>query len=383
MNEPPPLPGSTSGSRTNDAGQSIDDGKGRTFPCQQCGADLRFSIGQQQLQCPFCGWTKAIAFDEATAAAEQDYGAMLGRLTLLREQGRTDKVAASEIRCSSCGATVVFTETLTSTECGCCGSPLQRENVHDSPDRVPVDGVLPFHVEQTRAAANLAAWVQSRWFAPNEFRRRGVNAKFNGLYLPFWTFDTMAHTRYSGQRGEHYTVTVGTGQNKREETRTRWRHASGSFEQFFDDVLVSATTAVPKRLLDALEPWSLDKCAPFSQQLLAGFLAQTYSVPLDKGFDEAKVRMEGALRVEVKRRIGGDEQRIDSMHVWHAAIKYKHLLLPVWLMAYRFRDKTYQVVVNANSGEVQGERPYSWVKILLFVAGLATAIGAIVVIANR
>ncbi len=36
--------------------------------------------------------------------------------------------------------------------------------------------------------------------------------------------------------------------------------------------------------------------------------------------------------------------------------------------AYRFQAKVYQVLVNARTGEVQGERPYSAVKIALLVA---------------
>lgn len=79
--------------------------------------------------------------------------------------------------------------------------------------------------------------------------------------------------------------------------------------------------------------------------------------------------------MEVKRRIGGDVQRIDSIHTRHDAITYKHLILPVWMLAYRYGKKSYQVVVNAGTGEVQGDRPYSWVKITLaaVVALLAAA----------
>jgi hypothetical protein len=55
-------------------------------------------------------------------------------------------------------------------------------------------------------------------------------------------------------------------------------------------------------------------------------------------------------------------------------VTFKHLLLPVWLMAYRYKDKPYRVVINAVTGEVSGERPYSVVKIVsAIVAGLAVA----------
>jgi hypothetical protein len=366
----PTTPGTTQG-----AGQRIDEGKGRIFPCEKCGADLKFAIGQQSLQCPFCGWTKAMVLDANATVVEHDFRAMLGRIAEQRRKGQTDGVGTSEVRCSSCGATVVFSGTLTSTECACCGTPLQREHVHDAADRVPVDGVLPFIVEQKRAQQYLKQWVESRWFAPNEFRQRGVNGRFNGIYLPFWTFDSMTFNVFAGQRGEHYTVVEGEGQNRREVRKTRWYPVSGSFQRFFDDVLVCAATGLPNNVLLSLEPWPMEKCLTFSQELLAGFLAQTYAVPLDTGFQDAKSRIEGAIHQEVRARIGGDEQRIDSVRTRYDAISYKHLLLPVWLLAYKFGDATYRVVVNASTGEVQGERPYSWIKIAIAVV-VPLAIGA-------
>lgn len=140
-------------------------------------------------------------------------------------------------------------------------------------------------------------------------------------------------------------------------------------------MLVVAATGLPQKRISALEPWPLNKCTPFSQQVLAGFLARTYDIPLDDGFVAGKTLMDTAITVEVKRRIGGDVQRIDSIHTRHDAITYKHLLLPVWMLAYRYGKKSYQVVVNAGTGEVQGDRPYSWIKITLTVlAGAAAAV---------
>ena len=381
---PPPIPlqPATPGT-TQSAGQRIDEGKGRTFPCGQCGADLKFSIGQQKLQCEFCGWTKELQLDETATVHEEDFRAMLSRLAESRAKGKVDQVGTSEVRCDSCGATVVFTGTLTSSECACCGSPVQREKVYDATGRVPVDGVLPFLVEQTQAQENLRQWIHSRWFAPNEFRQRGVSGRFNGIYLPFWTYDTMTFNRYTGQRGEHYTVEEGTGENKRTVTHTRWWPVSGSFQRFFDDVLVCAATGVPLELLLSLEPWPIVKCLPFNQQVLAGFLAQTYAVPLDQGFQEAKARIEAAIEIDVRQRIGGDEQQIDSINTRYDAISYKHLLLPVWLLAYRYSEKTYRVVVNASTGEVQGERPYSWVKITLTVLTVAALVATAILIFSR
>ena len=381
---PPPAMPVAPASRSNDLpGEVVDEGKGRIFPCDGCGADLVFNIGVQSLKCEFCGYVKIIEIPSDKQVVEQDFQTMLARMKELHEKGRQDEIGQSEVRCESCGGTVVFTGSLTSSECPYCASPIQLANVHTAEHRIPVDGVLPFQVEEKKARVNLADWVRSRWFAPNEFRRRGVQGKFSGVYLPYWTFDTLTANRYAGQRGEHYYVTTGTGKNRRTVRHTRWYSASGAFERFFDDVLVQTARGMNGELVLALEPWPLARCVPFNQQMLAGYLARTYEIALEQGFQDAKRRIDDAIEVDVRQRIGGDEQRVHEINTIYNAITFKHLLLPVWLLAYRYHDKVYQVMINGATGEVQGERPYSWVKITLaVVAGLLLA-GIIAYFASR
>ncbi len=360
-------------------GEAIDEGRGRIFPCDQCGADLEFSIGQQSLQCPYCHAVKQLT-PTLEEIRENDYVDMLARLKALREAGEEVVYTAEgihEVRCESCGANVVFEGTLTSSACPYCASPLQRDKVHDAGSRIKVDAVLPFLVPKERAAANLKEWVRSRWFAPNEFKRQGAAGKFSGCYLPYFTYDSATFTRYAGQRGDHYTVTVGHGKNRRTERRTRWTSASGEFSRFFDDVLVLAVKDDHQSLLQELEPWPLAKLTPFTQEVLAGFFARTYDIPLEQAFQTAKQRIDAALRQDVCRRIGGDEQRVEFQKTAYNALTFKHVLLPVWLMAYRFRDRSYRVTINAATGEVHGERPYSWAKITLAILAGAAVVGGI------
>ncbi|MCH7720913.1 MAG: hypothetical protein IH988_07970 [Planctomycetes bacterium] len=367
-------------SRRSDAStQSIsartDEDRALVFPCERCGADLTFNIGAQSLSCPYCGYVKPLDLDPAASIEEQDFRSMLARIAERRQKGCDDEVGVSEVRCTSCGATVCFVGTLTSMECAYCGAPLQREDIQDAERRVPVDGVLPFLISREVARENLRKWVSSRWFAPNDFKARGVQGRFNGIYLPYWTFDSATTTHYTGQRGEHYYVTVGSGKNRRTVRRTRWYPASGTFQRFFDDVLVVASTGLPTKRIVALEPWPLNQCIPFDREVLAGFLARTYDIVLDEGFVGAKQRMDDALNSEVRQRIGGDTQRVHSVNTRYDAITFKHLLLPVWMLAYRYGKKSYQVVVNAGTGEVQGDRPYSWIKIALAVAAALIVCG--------
>ena len=341
----------------------------RVFPCEGCGADLEFHIGVQSLKCPYCGFVKPFEIPEGEAVAEQDFGEMLERIAQRRLDAKSDEAGFSEVACISCGSKVRFVGTLTSSECAYCGVPLQLDGVHDAEHRAPVDGVLPFLLNREKARKNLGDWVRTRWFAPNEFKKRGIGGRFNGVYLPYWTFDSLTANRYTGMRGIYYYVTVGSGKSRRTVRRTRWYPASGSFQRFFDDVLIVAASGLPEKRLDALHPWPLAKCVPFSQEILAGFLARTYDVPLRDGFELAKRIITDQIEADVRQRIGGDTQRIHGIDTRYDAVTYKHLLLPVWMLAYRYGKKSFQVVVNAGTGEVQGDRPYSWMKITLAVLG--------------
>jgi predicted RNA-binding Zn-ribbon protein involved in translation (DUF1610 family) len=372
--------------RTGEVGRTFDSGEGRVFPCEGCGADLEFNIGEQSLKCPFCGFVKQIERNADAVLQEQDFEAMLERIRQWREDARDrvvqedpDAAAAEathkELRCESCGGNVEFYGTLTSTHCPYCAAPVQLENAHKAiGHRIPVDGVLPFQIDMDNAKRNLQQWVSSRWFAPTRFTKGKAEGRMNGIYLSYYTFDSMTFTAYSGQRGEHYYVTVGSGKNQRTEQRTRWYPASGKFQRFFDDVLVLANTGLRRDYMLALEPWPPLKVMPFDQQMLAGLMARTYDIELDACFKDGRSRIDAAILSEVHQRIGGDTQIVTDVKSRYEAITYKHLLLPVWLLAYRFHERTYQVFINAATGEVQGERPYSpWKIAFAVVMGLIAA----------
>ena len=340
---------------------------------------MEFSIGQQDLKCPYCGHEKRIELAADADIAEQDFHAILVKVREWREKSSgQDQSGQSEVRCVGCGGNVVFVGSLTSSECPYCGSPIQLDKVHDSPKRIPVHGVLPFQIEKEKARQNLTAWVRSRWFAPSEFALRGVDGRFNGVYLPFWTFDSLTFSRYWGERGDHYYVTVTENNQSKQERRTRWSPASGSHQRFFDDVLILGAKGLRRDMMDALEPWPLENLQPFSQELLAGFLARTYEVELDEGFPIAKQIMDSGIAADVRGLIGGDEQRVSEIKSRYDAITFKHLLLPVWLLAYRYHDKSYQIFINAVTGEVQGERPYSFWKIFLTILLVVGIVGIVV-----
>ena len=137
-----------------------------------------------------------------------------------------------------------------------------------------------------------------------------------------------------------------------------------------------ASRSLPKRYTDNLEPWDLAALEPYRPEFLAGFRAEGYAVELADGFAEARVQMDRMIQRDVKFDIGGDRQRITDIDTTVDDITFKHILLPVWLAAYKYRGQTYRFVVNGRTGRVQGERPWSAIKIAIAVViGLILAGG--------
>jgi len=98
-------------------------------------------------------------------------------------------------------------------------------------------------------------------------------------------------------------------------------------------------------------------------------------VELPEGYEEARTRMDAVIARDVRFDIGGDAQRIHGIDTDVRDVTFKHILLPVWLAAYKYRGETYRFVVNGRTGRVQGERPWSAWKIAFAVLALLIVVG--------
>ena len=122
-----------------------------------------------------------------------------------------------------------------------------------------------------------------------------------------------------------------------------------------------------------------DAEAPGDQPaFLAGYQTLRYDVEPEQGLQVAKGKMAEVIQADIRRDIGGDAQRIDWFDTRYANLMYKLLLLPVWLANYVYSGKTYHVMINARSGEVHGERPYSAAKIAAAVVAGALVLAALI-----
>jgi len=345
------------------------------FPCAQCGADYRFDPTAGTLVCDHCGHTSAMQETNRPVIKELDFH------SALENQLPSDEIEETRVStCPNCAAQVEFDPATHAAECPFCATPVVADtgtNRHIKPR-----AVLPFALVERQAHDAMNNWLGRLWFAPNglrDYARKG--RKMHGIYVPFWTYDAQTNSQYSGQRGTVYyvsqTVMVDGKPQQRQVQKIRWSPAAGRVARFFDDVLILASQALPKSYTDALQPWNLGDLQPYSPEYLAGFRAEAYTIPLEDGYDEARGHMDRIIERDVRFDIGGDRQQIHKIATQVNEITFKHILLPVWLAAYKYRGKTYRFVVNGQTGRVQGERPWSVWKITFAVLFGAVAAGII------
>lgn len=357
----------------------------RTFPCTGCGAKLSFAPGTRTLKCEHCGRENTIA-ESGARVAEQDYEQELRAL-----EGAAETVEEEHVRCDKCGAEQNLPGNLFASKCTFCGAAIVSASYAHR--RIRPGSIVPFQVERGTAQDQFRRWVRKLWLAPGDLKRYAQSdAGLTGMYLPFWTYDCRTASDYRGERGDDYYVDesyettdsrgqIAVAQRRRKETR--WSPVSGHVDKFHDDVLVMASRTLPADILGATGRWNLQGLVAYQPEFVSGFQAEAYQIGLREGFPIAKQEIDAAVAELVRRDIGGDHQRIEAVATRYSDITYKHLLLPVWVSAYRYRDKAYRFLINGQTGEVSGESPRSWWKIALLVLVVLAVLFAILVVGSK
>lgn len=346
-----------------------------SFPCSNCGARLEYDATCRAMKCPYCRSEQAI--DIGSSHGVREIPIEEGYRLALRGLG----APVTAIGCSECGATINVGEVERTAQCAFCGSHKVLPRAAD-PNLIRPESLVPFLVDQAAASQRFASWIRGLWFRPNDLKKLARVEQMGGVYIPFWTFDTLAQSRWTADAGyyyyetEHYTVVV----NGRTETRTRqirhtrWVPASGNRTDHYDDELVCASRGLPGDLVRRISSFDTKTLIPYSPQFLAGWRAESYAIDLSDAWMQAEAAILATQEGRCADDIPGDTFRFLNVDSRLSRTTFKHVLLPIWIAAYRYRGKVYRFLVNGQTGEIAGKAPWSVWKIVSFVAFLVLAI---------
>lgn len=368
-----------------------------TLPCAQCGAELEYRPGTPQLKCQYCGHVQSIEVKQGAAVVEYDLNDAMARYL-----GRVPQVKPGtrlEVTCQDCGATILVEAGTKTARCDYCGGKRIIEEALP-PDVLQPEALLPFNFDAKNAEERFRAWLAGEGFfgrlwvrlvRPAALQSRASVYELHGVYVPFWTYDTHAHSNWTAQAGYYYytTQTYRDSQGRtqtRQVQHVRWVWTSGARRDHFDDWLVCASrhyyAGQLQALMKQIEPFPTRACVPYDAKYLVGFRAERYSLDLKAGWDLALNDIRGELHSRCSRDVPGDTQRFLEVRSTFWGQSFKHILLPVYVLSYRFKSEPYNVLVNGSTGEVRGNSPLSWIKVTILVAVLVAVIAAIAILVS-
>ena len=344
------------------------------YKCPNCSADLKFDAATQTFTCDFCSssFTKA-EMDEIAAKQEE-----LAAAERPEEEIRTDEEFAehtSIYSCDSCGATIMADDTTAATFCYYCHNPvILRGRV--SGDYRP-SYVLPFQIDREQAIRHFQDWCKRHKFLPGDFLSAAQQEKITGLYVPFWVtdcdlnaeMDALGKKVRSWTSGDyHYTETREYALTRKAKVVLRGLPADGA--SHIDD-----------ELMEAVEPFDYRQVQPFAMQYLSGFLAERYDMNMAAMFPRIQKRAVQAsdqlLRSSMKNYTTVSVTRSDIKVM---STNWEYMLLPVWFMTYKYRDKVYEFALNGQTAKFVGEPPVSRGKLAAFAAVLGVLAAVITLV---
>ncbi|MBQ8957490.1 MAG: hypothetical protein IJ057_03145 [Bacteroidales bacterium] len=329
--------------------------------CPNCGATVTFDPASGMMHCDYCGYTRELPKpEEGHEICEMDFESALHTESF--NWGEEKK----EVQCKQCGAVTIYDALETAAVCPFCGStsvmPAAIEN------SIAPGGVCPFEVTKERAGERFTTWLKKKWFAPKKAKKNARPDAFQGVYLPYWTYDAQTTSSFTARAGYDRKVKDKDGNSK---TETEWRRVSGVFQEFFDDKTVMASKRHEESFITNCEPFNFSKLVPYSPQVVAGFIAERYSVGLKEGWEHAQKAIQSDLRSDieyyVKKNWRADRADSVKFSTLYSNITYKYLLVPVWISSFKYKEKVYQFVVNGQTGKVGGKTPVSAWRVILAI----------------
>lgn len=346
------------------------------FPCPGCNAQLHFNPQRQQLECEHCGTQVAIE-KGADQIREND---LHRQMSASADPSVT--IEQLTYKCNRCGSETAFASETPTFICAYCNFKVVNPVAYKTRIIQP-SGIIPFVVDRQQSVSIFKTWLGKGFWAPRDLTEFARQDSLHGMYLPFWTYDAQTLSHWSGYGGRYYWETewYTDAQGKRQTRqvqRTEWIYRSGAYDHFFDDILIGGATELSQQEYESIFPFNLGEMVNFDARYLSGWQADVYDVSVGDGYNKAEAMMQQAIHNACANLCRIDTYRDLDVNTSYSDQTYKHVLLPLWICSYLYKNKKYHFLINGQTGKIYGKKPVSTGKVVLTVLLVLLVVLAIV-----
>ena len=333
--------------------------------CKNCGGNVNFSPKDKGNVCENCGSIFAVKYD--SNVVKKDFA----------EATKLNKISSNadicNVKCSSCGAIMVMHKRDIKSVCPYCDSATIGEVGQQK--MLDIDAIVPFAFNKEDALLIFQQKVSSNFFANKKVFKGLQKEDIKGVYVNAFVFDLNTNIEYKGTFSYTETYKNSKGESK---TRTVYKHVSGSYNRFFNNLTVEANSNLNQNEMMQILPYDYSKNVKFDADFTHGYAFEHHN----EVFDDCLVKAEGVMKEIVKKELlkkyNCDRVVSLDLNISYNDRKYNYCLLPVYFVNKKHKDKTYNVLMNGQTGKLSS-LPKSVAKILLvifmilgFVAGVVS-----------
>ena len=332
----------------------------RIMKCGNCGSTMVYDVARQGLVCDHCGSYKPLPKSQDDQETGQvDYDSVPHRT------GSDWGSAKSLVTCKSCGAKLIIDAEHMSGMCPFCGSSVVL-TLEDSDCGILPSAIIPFTITREQVEEKFYRWNKFAFWSPEKFRKGKVLGNLTPVYVPYWTFDADTKTSYEGEFG----YTTGSGDSE----KTNWYGRSGVVEKHIEGVCICGSRRFhDDKLLNSVISFKIGDLIAYTPEALSGMTAEKSTISMDAAMEEAKATgFKKEIINAARKDQGADDCAKISMETQYSNVKFRYVLVPVWLAGCRYGGKIYNIVASGHNWQGNCRRPVSVPKIVGFtVAFLA------------
>ena len=324
--------------------------------CPSCKAPIVFNPKLGLFKCDYCG-------GEFTADQVRDMDK--AEKQLQEEIKKNPKVTKDgkyvTYNCPDCGAQVIADENTAATFCVYCGNTSIIKNRLTG--KFAPSKLIPFKFEKEDAIKAFKSLRKGRPFMPKFFNDEKNIEKITGVYIPFWLFEVSTNGQIDASGTKVQTWRVGDTHY----TKTDYYDLVRAGKMSFHRIPVDGSTRFDNDIMNTIEPFDYEKLVDYNHAYLAGFLAEKYDVEDGEAFTDAEARaLESAKQVFVNDMTGFGAISVKENTLKASKDGVEYVLLPVYMVNVKYKDKFYLFAMNAESGEFVGNIPLDKGKVVLW-----------------
>ena len=339
-----------------------------SYKCPNCGAPLSYLAGKKTVTCQFCDTEfEAAKIDEIFQSKNE-------RATHAFFGWKEDEVKNFRaFTCSSCGAELVCDENTMATECVYCGNPTMIPKRFDGMLRP--DYIIPFKKTKEDAVAALKNFYKGKHLLPVNFTKNNRVEAIQPMYVPFWLFDAKVSANVDFIAAKVYKYDRDNDEYVQKKFFSCHREGKMSFAKIPAD----GSKKMDDDYMDSIEPFDFRALVPFSAAYLAGYLADKYDVDAGECKSRVDERVENSTIEILRTQTLGEyeEAEVENSTIEKNFYNVSYVMVPVWILTTRYRNKPYTFMMNGQTGKVVGNLPSGPVKSILYPSLLALATGSI------